>query len=191
MKARHVLYVLTCICLLFTVETLVAVPNRQPAKDKDAEAKELLAEHKALRQRLEQVEKRLAALNSLPVWVRPSHPCRRLETGGVDRVLHPDKMAYLNIVLSTDPKTWHPVAGRLFKDKLFSFEVEIPHRDVKQGPIRVIGSATADNASEMEGSFLVPNEAKLGHVAITLSWVESGRIVQGKITQRVYIGKPK
>jgi hypothetical protein len=196
MKVRFLLSAFICLCLVSTVWTFPAVPDKQPPKDKDSEVKELLAEHKALRQRLEEVEKRLGS--NLPVWVQMSHPFQYLKgnSGGVfsDGGIRRDKIAFINLVLSTDQKRWKPVSARqVFKDQFFNFEVEIPHQDAKQAPIRVIGSAKAadDDSSEMQASFSVPKEARLGHVEIKLTWGESHRLVQGRSNPRIYIVQAK
>ncbi len=182
MKVQSLLCVLTCLCLALTHGTLAAPPDKKPLQDKESEVKELVAERQALRQRLEEIEKRLIELKSVPVLVHIG--------GGRGNKMRRDELFSLLVSLHTDQMDSRPVSARdIFKNQPFRFEVEIPHEDAKQSPLRVPGLATEwyEGSHEMNAKIRVPKEAKLGPVEIKLSWPAFQRITKGNTTMKVYV----
>ncbi len=186
---------------------LAAPPNEKPPKDKKAETKELITERKILRQRLEEIEKRLAELDLVgPFFVRMSEPYEviqgephGLNVGlGNKATMRRDKFAYLVVYLDTTETKEKPVpvlskanARAIFRTQPFRFEVEFPHADAKQPPLRVQGLTkpedSDDGGNEMSGFVRVPKEARLGDVEIKVSWPAFQGVTQGGTTMKVFI----
>lgn len=187
----------SCVVLVITNASPAVVPDRTPQKNKDTEVKDLITELKALRQRLDEVEKRLGELNSVPVLVGMSEPYEVVKGGpglpvsiGHGGAMRRDNFARFYLSLSTDEKKSKLVTVReTLQNQPFRFEVEIPHEDAKQPPLRVPVLANESlDSHEMKGFIWVPKEARLGHdVQIKISWPAQGRIAQGSITKRISI----
>ena len=218
MKVQSLFCVLTGLSLVFIGGTMAGAPDKKPLKDKDAEleklnaelkalrqakdepkdqardteVKELVAELKTLRQRVDKVETRLAELRSVPVLLRMEHAA---EVKTLNAPLRHGKLAQFFISLHTDhtdQKKSRPVPVRdIFKAQPFHFEVEIPHEDAKQPPLRVPGRSDGEDCEgshEMYGYFLVPKEAKVGNnVPIKIFWPAYPRIAEGSKTMSVYL----
>src|SRR5262249_32523626 len=110
-----------------------------------------------------------------------------------------DKFAYFVVYLDTTETKEKPVpvlskanVRAIFRTQPFRFEVEFPHEDAKQSPVRVQGLAKkledSDDGGNSMGVFVrVPKEARLGEVEIKVSWPAFQGIHQGSTTMNVFI----
>jgi len=178
-------------------------PHGKPLTEKRSETKELIAEREILRQRLEEIDKRLSELKLVgPFFVRMSEPYEVVqgEPGGPNvglgnkETMRRDKFAYLLAHLYRMGEQNKPVpafeaARHIFRTQPFRFEVQFPHEDAKQPPLRVQGLAKPEDyeSSEMAGFARVPKEARLGEVEIKVSWPAFQGINQGSTTMNVFI----
>jgi len=87
-----------------------------------------------------------------------------------------------------------PVKARtvLGKQEVFPIEIEYPHEDASLPPLRVKGSLRLDSCcgAELEGLFVVPQQARTGKVKIVVVWKEWRGIEAGKCEFPVTIHKP-
>jgi RNA polymerase sigma factor (sigma-70 family) len=163
---------------------------------------ELMRERETLRQRLDEIEKRLAELDIAgPIFVMMSEPYEVVqgEPGGRNigighkGTMRRDKFAYFVASLKKlgDKKKTVPVfkARQFFRTQPFRFEVEFPHEDDKQSPVRVQGLAKPEDCegNEMYGFVRVPKEARLGDVDVKVFWPAFQGIEQGSTTMNVFI----
>src|SRR5262249_17532903 len=107
-----------------------------------------------------------------------------------------DKFAYFVVYLDTTETKEKPVpvlskanARAIFGTQPFRFEVEFPHEDAKQPPIRVQGLAKPEDAdgNEISGFVRLPKEARLGDVEIKVSWPAFQGITQGSTKMKDFI----
>lgn len=178
-------------------------PHEKPLTDNKSEIKQLNTERRVLRQRLEEIDKRLSELDLVgPFFVRMSEPYEVVRGEPGDRftvglgnagTMRRGKFAYLLAHLNTLGDRDKPVpafkARDIFRTQPFRFEVETPHADAKQPPLRVQGLAKPEDCegSEMSGFLRVPKEARLGEVEIKVSWPAFQGITEGSTTMKVFI----
>lgn len=77
------------------------------------------------------------------------------------------------------------------RKETFPLELEFPHEDAAQAPLRVSGALRLDMCcgSTLEGSIPVPAQARLGTQKVRVSWKEFRGVVAGSCTVEIDIRK--